>query len=1124
MHDATSTSFKVSGSFRDQADFGVVEFWNADNVLEYYKIRYLPDFDFTGMDLSFDVQYSRGLRPLDSRLFDSIGTSKLQYIAQDGTTGAVPLKDHATYLSGTYTTAKGTLQATTAPGSYIEVWFQNFLYPGTDADALTDIRDYINGTDWTSVNPSTAIMASVTADTMTIKAARFGTVDTSGTAVTWRSGDKFSGLIPGMEFYISGTEYYKVDSVTDPEHLVLQTSAGAHSDDPYLGEQPGFEGNFISLYAVCFSATCDKNDIPLADGDSGAVWSVDLNFDDLAVDYPGIDTPRVLWMTLGPELADSASFDNHVSVVLGGSYDFEADFTNWTVTGGSRTLSFNDYTKGFRLCSDEKGLRYTGTWARVDGFYCRGSLQGTSISGSAVEYTYKASATHDLYVWTVVGASGGDWDVTIDGDSATTTSTLQAGQDITTRRLLRSGVSAGVHTVRLENHSGGSTWFDSVEIVVPRADVPDPVEMSEHSFATDYDTDATLRLPPQRLVWNFDRLGFTGDVNHYEGVFFWNERQKKAGTGNIACQVVTFGGSWTTGEGVFFEIGDETATTTIGKYVSYGTDGALIAKHFREFINETFVGVYATQATNVLTVCNRTPFFRFTVTNWTTDSGGGTIGVSGDLLQGSEGIWEVNTTTTPVITKGAKDWLDDYLGELQASGRTATVTFGFELLNPPDDPGISAIWSARYPDGVRVLTSTGFGQEAENRIVSIALGGIVPVELTVKAHGYETGDSINLRNRVGVVSDLGIPGISGTYTVTVTGADTFTLDGTDASLYAGMYDGDGVTTRNLRTSHLTFSTVVTDYVKQAYAEAAQAQIDAGMRARVQFGENTYWFFSRWPNVVLTGVTAGSPITITTASDHFATGQTVVLVGVSGITAANGRWVITRTGAGVYTLNSSIGVGTWVSGSGTVSGGGMALYDDDLTFSATAALGRPLADFWTQDDDPTVNSGADRDFLKERIFDYHSTVRTWVNGAVLGGTVEYQLLYPLDTNYPTTYGTPALPFAQGGRFNNAANWPNEYKTKAGSGLDSLLMECLSWGATYSNVTNAGACMRWPFTGGNTWDRASVEYLMPIFTKRTPRRAEFLEWGRTRIPTLKYWAWDHLSLFSWDLPVKTGGMVQ
>ncbi|HEU0142973.1 MAG TPA: hypothetical protein VFQ79_24850, partial [Bryobacteraceae bacterium] len=71
LHSATSNSFKVSGIFRDAADFAVLILYDADNFYEHPRIKYLPDFEFDGLTLEFDVRYT-GLTPPDSTKYPTL--------------------------------------------------------------------------------------------------------------------------------------------------------------------------------------------------------------------------------------------------------------------------------------------------------------------------------------------------------------------------------------------------------------------------------------------------------------------------------------------------------------------------------------------------------------------------------------------------------------------------------------------------------------------------------------------------------------------------------------------------------------------------------------------------------------------------------------------------------------------------------------------------------------------------------------------------------------------------------------------------------------------------------------------------------------------------------------------
>jgi hypothetical protein len=128
----------------------------------------------------------------------------------------------------------------------------------------------------------------------------------------------------------------------------------------------------------------------------------------------------------------------------------------------------------------------------------------------------------------------------------------------------------------------------------------------------------------------------------------------------------------------------------------------------------------------------------------------------------------------------------------------------------------------------------------------------------------------------------------------------------------------------------------------------------------------------------------------------------------------------------------------------------AIYYDAYTAQAAqTALGRSLAAFYTQDDDPTVNGSADANFLAGLIKTHIDSIRTTVLAAYSGA--KFELLWPYDVNFATCYYTPDVPYPQGGRLNRAVNLPSQYLAQAGSGLDRLKMESLSWGSTYRNLT-------------------------------------------------------------------------
>src|SRR5436190_16924393 len=130
LHHATANSFRVSGVFRDAADFAVLVLHDADNFYEHSRLKYLPDFDFDGLTLAFDVHYS-GLRPLDSPRFATIDWPYLDVIRKDNSTSRVRLSDHAELVSGSHSKASTTIRIednTLKEFDRVTLWYLNFAF------------------------------------------------------------------------------------------------------------------------------------------------------------------------------------------------------------------------------------------------------------------------------------------------------------------------------------------------------------------------------------------------------------------------------------------------------------------------------------------------------------------------------------------------------------------------------------------------------------------------------------------------------------------------------------------------------------------------------------------------------------------------------------------------------------------------------------------------------------------------------------------------------------------------------------------------------------------------------------------------------------------------------------
>jgi len=1059
LSQTSPTGFTVCGVFRDMADFCVLVLYDADNTFEHYSVRYLPSFDLSGMVLNFNLSY-QGLQPIDSAKFSWIDWAQLDVIdtAGEPKSPAIKLWDHATLVSGNYSVAQGTYTLTAPNGCtvydrltlFVNNTSFDFVANGGEsaAEVAQWFASYVNGYDWSSfANSSVSVIAS-TDDSghLTLKYARTGRVNVEGTSVEWIDptagglpiGLKFPGIAAGSTIYIAGVAY-TVAAVNSATSLTLTAGGGSRTSVPYLAEYGGSDGNSLAVYMVVrpgnIGLQVDNPVLQLAGGNSdGVTWNVSIDFSAL-----GIDQVRQAWITFAPRLPSSSTYRDT---------EWTARFSNWSVAdpGNKRTLQIAG-PASLRIGNDEGGACvYSGAGWKIQGAnnYWRGFARVTAEPGDSATVSYAATQAHDLYLGTSLYLDRGIVSVTLDGDLPTNLDCfLNVGSEVVARRFLRQGVAAGAHTITFTlqnvNHqphqivdgidvSGFNFIFDYIEAAVPTANIDDAMVTYDNvSPALDFDTDATYKMSPQRLLWHLLKLGFRGQLNEYLGVFWWNQRKRAGGIWNSA--VVTFAGPWADNEFIQIAIGG----FTIYKSVIYWDTPDTIAQHFVFYINSATISTWAEKTgSGEITIHTRTPNWGDTLSAVAKKADGtildGTITVSGSIDKGTEGVWQVDPSADNPINFPIRQWHTDLFNEVKAAGLLITTSFSMELVYPPDDGTLANAWEARFYDGSPVPTDTGF------------------------AH--------------------------------------------------------------LLSSQCSFIDNMTQFQKSVYTEMAGLQSAAGLTPWLQFGEFLWWFFSSMAQSV-DSCSSTDPVSIGLVNPHgMSTGDRVVITGVRGCTSVNGTWSIIVTDATHFTVPVSANA-DWVSGSGQARGGTMAYYDQVTAAAAQTALGRPLYKFTCQDDDPSINAGADASFLAARLKAHIDAIRT----AVLAPypDAKFEILYPNDVNNPVCFLGPGVQYPQGGRLNAAVNLPPEWQVKAGSGLDRFKVEALSWGATYLHMDLAHQAIVFALTSPMSWDKADVAYLVPWFNGTCPWPREFALASTRGLQLINFWAYDHLSLMSWPLPL-------
>jgi hypothetical protein len=1043
----STTGFSVFGVFRDMADFCVLVVYDADNIFEHYSVRYLPDFNLSGLVLNFDLNY-QGLQPIDSAKYSWIDWAQLDVIPAVGVPQQIKLWDYATLVSGAYSVAQGTYTFS-APGACYEYDRLTLFVNNTSFDFVANggesaaavaafFAHYINQYDWSQfANSSVAVIALANGDQLTVKYARTGRVNVSGTAVTWTSdpnlpaGIKFPGIAAGSTLYISGVSY-TVASVNSPTTLTLTSAAPTQTDVPYLAEYGGLDGNGLTVYIVPrtpnVNLQVDKTALPLSGGNSGNItWNIQLDFTAL-----GLDSIRQAWFTFAPQLPSNSAYVDT---------EFTATFSNWQLSDPNNIATLQIAGSGStRAGNADNSCSYSssGWLVQAANNYWHGFARVTDVTGSTVSVTYACSQTHDLYLGTSLYSDRGMVGITLDGDTNTTLDCyLAVGSEVVTRRIVRTSVAPGTHvlTITLSNSknatsSGHNFIFDYIEAAVPTPNIPDAlVTYPNVSPALDFDTDATYKMSPQRLLWHLQKLGFRGHLNEYLGVFWWNQRKRSAATFHSA--VVTVGGTITNNDYAEINIGGFVIRKSIISWDTVDT----IAAHFVYYINSASVAMWAAvTGPGQFSIYPRTPNWgvsEFTVATYVSPNvaGAETLTYTGDINTGDPGIWQVDPSASNPLNFAIQQWHADLFSRVAAAGLLITTSFSMELVYPPDDGTVANAWAARFYDGTAVSTDTGFA--------------------------------------------------------------------------------------NLVSTQCSFIPNMTAYQQSVFTAMAGLQAAAGLTPWLQFGEFLWWFYSSMAQKVVS-LSGTSSVTIGLTDPHgMSTGDRVVVTGVGGCTSANGTWTITV----IDTMTFSIPVApnaAWTTG-GQVNGGSMAYYDAPTSAAAQTALGRPLHKFTCQDDDPTVNSGADATFLASRLKAHTDAIST----AVLAQypSAKFEILYPNDVNNPVCLLGFGGNGPQGGRLNATVNLPPQWLTQQGSGLDSFKVEALSWGSTYLNMDLANQAIVFALTAPLSWNTSNIAYLIPWFTGICSWPREFNLASTRGLQLINFWAYDHLALMSWPIPLPT-----
>jgi hypothetical protein len=643
LSQTSATGFTVSGCWRQQFDWAVIE-WNRDNVFEHPTLRNLPDGDLSGVHLNYQ-ETRTGCIPMDSALYPTVAWPYLRVWADSGDSFGAAETIYYVNLAAHATPA----------GSYTAATAQMQL------QGVPSAGDYVQLA-WLDQHFYYQIQSG---DTLASAATNLAAAITAGQA---------TGQVTAAA---SGT-------------LITLT---------YLG-QPGSNGNRVGVYGTVSGAGTESwtaMSAVFGGGVTPATWQITLDFSNL-LDTNGNRIPttnvRKLRWTYAADMQAGSFARSEFSVVV----------AQWQVTGTN--LQYSVAGTGSRRIEDvSSAVIYQGSWSNAIGNYSGGSIHWTTTPGASLTCSYSAAAQHSLYLGTRCLDGGAQITVQVDNNPAVSVSLELAGEDVLTRVPLGTQSGAVTHSVTVTHSgaTGASFYFDFLEMAYPASALPTFATVPATSLATDWDTEHSLALAPERTAWLIQTLGFRGRVNHYAGALWFYEL---CGSGQqYASATITFTGTPQFASGAITEL--YLGPTLIQHTNLLGDTAESIAVCLALLVNVGSTGVWASANGATLTITSRQIGLQGNSLSISvqTNSQVFTGQASGSALTGgADGKWVTDLSATPRLNRAARDWSSSYFGALKGYGIEVTTSFSMELGN--GDDSTAAGIAQRYPDGDAVWVST----------------------------------------------------------------------------------------------------------------------------------------------------------------------------------------------------------------------------------------------------------------------------------------------------------------------------------------------------------------------------------------------------------------------------------
>jgi hypothetical protein len=462
---------------------------------------------------------------------------------------------------------------------------------------------------------------------------------------------------------------------------------------------PGSNGNRLGLYtynSAGSAATWDVAWRKFSGGESPSKWSVTIDFTSLTDrdnrTVPTASIRKIRW-TYAADLEDGAFTRKEFSVAV----------SNWTVTGTGRGYEVAG-AGSERVEDDAAGLAYSGMWTKWRGNFSGNTMHYASANGASVTCTYRSGGNHTLYVGTLLTVNSPQVSIVVDGGTPVSKD-FAINDDNILARVPAGEYGAGSHTVTITHAgtNGQTLYFDFIEAAIPVSEEPELPAEQKLTLATDWDTDHSLALAPERTAWMLNSLGFKGRANNYAGAL-WFFELVRAGH-EYASASVTFSGTPTPAS--------VCEVVLDGLHVQHeinpGDTSESVCTWFWLEFNRGYTGVRATRSGSVLTIWARrmgTEGNGITISTSPT-TGDFTLTASSSTIDGGvNGHWRPDLTASPRINRAARDWSRSYYAALDSYGIDVAAAFSTELKYENEDDLEDVEIVQRGPEGDPIFLPT----------------------------------------------------------------------------------------------------------------------------------------------------------------------------------------------------------------------------------------------------------------------------------------------------------------------------------------------------------------------------------------------------------------------------------